>query len=82
MKVLILGLGASGGGAEAAEYYLKLGHDVEIIGSPEKRESEPMVKLLESKGASFISKDGIIGAVEKADLVVKIPGVPVPFLVK
>ena len=31
VKVLILGLGASGGGAEAAEYYLKLGHDVEII---------------------------------------------------
>ena len=82
MKVLILGLGSSGGGAEAAEYYLKLGHSVDIIGSPQKRESEPMVQLLEEKGASFITKDGIMDAVDAADLVVKIPGVPIPYLVK
>ena len=82
MKVLILGLGSSGGGAEAAEYYLKLGHSVDIIGSPQKRESEPMVQLLEDKGASFITKDGIMDAVDAADLVVKIPGVPIPYLVK
>ena len=82
MRVLILGLGASGGGAEAAEYYLKLGNSVEIIGSPTNRENEPMVKLLESKGAVFISKDDVMDSVEKADLVVKIPGVPIPYLVK
>ena len=82
MKVLILGLGSSGGGAEAAEYYLKLGHSVDIIGSPQKRESEPMVQLLEEKGASFITKDGIMDAVDAADLVVKIPGIPIPYLVK
>ena len=82
MRVLILGLGASGGGAEAAEYYLKLGNSVEIIGSPTNRENEPMVKLRESKGAVFISKDDVMDSVEKADLVVKIPGVPIPYLVK
>lgn len=82
MRVLILGLGSSGGGAEAAEYYLKLGNSVEIIGSSEKRENEPMVQLLESEGAVFITKDKLMDSVEKADLVVKIPGVPVPFLVK
>ena len=82
MRVLILGLGSSGGGAEAAEYYLKLGHSVEIIGSSEKRENEPMVHLLESKGAIFIRKDDLMDSVEKADLVVKIPGIPIPYLVK
>ena len=82
VRVLILGLGASGGGAEAAEYYLKLGHSVEIIGSPEKRENEMMVQLLESKGAKFITKDNVMDSVVNADLVVKIPGVPIPFLVK
>ncbi len=82
MRVLILGLGSSGGGAEAAEYYLKLGHSVEIIGSSENRETEPMVHLLESKGAVFITKEALMDSVEKADLVVKIPGIPVPFLVK
>ena len=82
VRVLILGLGASGGGAEAAEYYLKLGNSVEIIGSPTKRENEPMVRLLEEKGAVFVARDGIMDSVEKADLVVKIPGVPIPYLVK
>lgn len=82
MRVLILGLGSSGGGAEAAEYYLKLGNNVEIIGSSEKREKEPMVQLLEAKGAVFITKDELMESVENADLVVKIPGVPVPYLVK
>ncbi len=82
VRVLILGLGSSGGGAEAAEYYLKLGHDVEIVGSQERRENEMMVSLLESKGAVFIRKDSLMDAVDKADLVVKIPGVPVPYMVK
>ena len=83
MRVLILGLGSSGGGAEAAEYYLKLGHSVEIIGSSENRENERMIiSLLESKGAVFVTKDMLMDAVEKAELVVKVPGVPVPYLVK
>lgn len=83
MRVLILGLGSSGGGAEAAEYYLKLGHSVEIIGSSENRENERMIiNLLESKGAVFVTKDMLMDAVEKAELVVKVPGVPVPYLVK
>ena len=82
VKVLILGLGASGGGAEAAEYYLKLGHDVEIISPQEKRDKDSMIDFLSSKGAVFISKDDIMDAVDKADLVVKIPGVPIPYLVK
>ena len=82
MKVVILGLGASGGGAEAAEYYLKLGNDVEIISPSDRRENLPMIQLLESKGARFISKDDILMSIRNADLVVKIPGVPVPYLVK
>ena len=82
MRVLILGLGSSGGGAEAAEYYLKLGHRVEIIGSSQKRENEMMAQLLEEKGAVFITKEQIMDSVENADLVVKIPGVPIPYLVK
>ncbi len=82
MKVLILGLASSGGGAEAAEYYLKLGNCVEIVSSSEKKEQKVMQQMLEEKGARFITKDEMMTAVERADLVVKIPGVPVPYLVK
>ena len=82
MKVLILGLGASGGGAEAAEYYLKLGNDVTVVSPQTKRDKDSMIQLLTEKGAIFISKDEILDAAEKADLVVKIPGVPIPYMVK
>ena len=82
MRVLILGLGASGGGAEAAEYYLKLGHSVKIIEPADKRGTEAMMQLLESKGAVFITKDEAMEEAGDADLVVKIPGIPIPYIIK
>ena len=46
MLVLILGLGASGGGAEAAEYYLKLGHEVLIMESSVKKLPESLAAMV------------------------------------
>ena len=81
MRVLILGLGASGGGAEAAEYYLKLGHEVEIIG-PSGSSAEPVIRSLEQMGARFITREEAVSSAGDADLVVKIPGIPIPYPIK
>ena len=78
MLVLILGLGASGGGAEAAEYYLKLGNKVLIMETSEKKIPESLRRM----GALFVSKPEAMKAVEDADLVVKLPGVPIPYAIK
>ena len=82
MKILILGLGASGGGAEAAEYYLKLGHSVEIISPQEKADNDPAIQHLSKKGAVFIAKEEALKAAADADLVVKVPGIPIPYMIK
>ena len=82
MKILILGLGASGGGAEAAEYYLKLGHSVEIICPQEKADNDPAIQHLSKKGAVFIAKEEALKAAADADLVVKVPGIPIPYMIK
>ena len=82
MKILILGLGASGGGAEAAEYYLKLGHSVEIISPQEKADNDPAIQHLSKKGAGFIAKEEALKAAADADLVVKVPGIPIPYMIK
>ena len=65
MKILILGLGASGGGAEAAEYYLKLGHSVEIISPQEKADNDPAIQHLSKKGAVFIAKEEALKAAKE-----------------
>lgn len=78
MLVLILGIGASGGGTEAAEYYLKLGNKVLIMENSEKNHPESLKRM----GAVFVSKSEAMDAVKEADLVVKLPGVPIPYAIK
>ncbi len=78
MRVLILGLGSSGGGAEAAEYYLGLGHEVLIIDGPIKK----LPENLERMGAKFVTKNEALKIAESADLVVKLPGIPIPYAIK
>ncbi len=77
-----MGAGSSGGGAEAAEYYLKLGHNVVILKGDDQRDTDPMMKVLSEKGAQFVSKSDAQEIAGNADLVVKTPGVPVPYLLK
>ena len=78
MLVLILGLGSSGGGAEAAEYYLKLGHKVLVMENSEKNIPENLKRM----GAVFVSRAEAMEAVKDADLVVKLPGIPIPYAIK
>ena len=78
MLVLILGLGASGGGAEAAEYYLKLGHEVLIMESSVKKLPESLAAM----GARFVTKNEALQIAGSADLVVKLPGIPIPYAIK
>ena len=78
MRVLILGLGSSGGGAEAAEYYLKLGNEVLIMESSEKKLPENLMRM----GAVFVSKNEALEMVKDVDLVVKLPGIPIPYSIK
>ena len=78
MLVLILGLGASGGGAEAAEYYLKLGHEVLIMESSVKK----LPESLSAMGARFVTKNEALQIAGNADLVVKLPGIPIPYAIK
>ncbi len=78
MRVLILGLGSSGGGAEAAEYYLKLGNEVLIMESSGKNLPENLKRM----GAVIVSKSEALEAAKDADLVVKLPGIPIPYAIK
>ena len=78
MRVLILGLGASGGGAEAAEYYLKLGNEVLIMESSMKKLPESLREM----GAVTVSKNEALEIAPTADLVVKLPGIPIPYAIK
>ena len=82
MKVLIMGIGGSGGGAEAAEYYLKQGNEVVILSPSDENRNEQMQSYLEDKGAVFVSRHDAENEAESADIVVKMPGIPVPYIIK
>ena len=81
VKILILGAGASGAGAEAAEYYLKLGNEVMILAEKGTGPSA-MMSSLGDRGAVFISRSDALAAAADADIVVKMPGVPIPYPIK
>ena len=78
VKVLVMGLGSSGTGAEAAKYYLKLGHEVAILESANDRDRSALTSI----GAAFISREETLKKAGEFDLVVKLPGVPLPYEVK
>lgn len=82
MKVLIMGIGGSGGGAEAAEYYLNQGNEVVILSPSDENRNEQMQIYLEDKGAVFVSRHDAENEAESADIVVKMPGIPVPYIIK
>ena len=82
MKVLIMGIGGSGGGAEAAEYYLNQGNEVVILSPSDENRNEQMQSYLEDKGAVFVSRHDAENEAESADIVVKMPGIPVPYIIK
>ena len=82
MKVLIMGIGGSGGGAEAAEYYLNQGNEVSILSPSDENRNEQMRSYLEKKGAVFISRHDAEIAASDSDIVVKMPGIPVPYIIK
>ena len=73
-----MGLGSSGTGAEAAKYYLKHGHEVHILRSTNDSGTEE----LETLGAVFVTREEAVKMAGEADLVVKLPGVPLPYEVK
>ena len=82
MKVLIMGIGGSGGGAEAAEYYLNQGNEVVILAPSDENRNEQMQSYLEKKGAVFVSRHEAENEAGMADIVVKMPGIPVPYIIK
>lgn len=77
-----MGTGGSGGGAEAAEYYLNKGNEVLILSQNEENLNDQIQRNLEEKGARFISRQEAENEAGNADLVVKMPGIPVPYMIK
>ena len=81
VKILIMGAGTSGAGTEAAEYYLKFGNKVSIL-AEKGAEGSPMMASLREKGAMLISRSEAEKEAAVSDIVVKMPGVPIPYSIK
>lgn len=77
---MVLGLGSSGTGAEACKFYLKLGHDVAVLRG--QNDSQNEIASLSAAGITFVSRNEAINMASGVDLVVKLPGIPVPFEIK
>lgn len=82
MRVLIMGIGGSGGGAEAAEYYLNQGNEVMVLSPSDESRNEQTRRNLEERGAIFITRQEAESEAGNADIVVKMPGIPVPYIIK
>ena len=77
-----MGIGGSGGGAEAAEYYLNQGNEVMVLSPSDESRNEQTRRNLEERGAIFITRQEAESEAGNADIVVKMPGIPVPYIIK
>ena len=80
VKVLVMGLGLHGGGAESARYLASLGAEVTVTDLRDEKILAPSVEKLEKTAAGFIPFRYVLGKhdiadFQNADIVIKNPGV-------
>lgn len=81
MYVLVIGFGPHGSGAEAAEYYNNAGHKVTIYETRKKSQVQSLIDKLDGKGIDISFDEHVLQEIEKYDIVVKAPSVPLKYSV-
>ena len=75
MKVLVMGLGLHGGGAEAARYLANLGAEVTVTDLRDEKVLAPSIEKLKTLPVRYVLGRHEMDDFRKADMVVKNPGV-------
>ncbi len=75
-KVLIMGLGLHGGGAESARYFVQAGADVTVTDLQDEKKLSNSLKELEGLPIRYVLGRHDREDFKNADIVVKNPGVP------